>query len=154
MAPPASYHAILLKIVGHLDGVVYLKGVVISRERLETITPADLMRYFNKITFDDEDPDDDTSPTVRSSLLEFYKKALSFYMPNRMMVWNEISNCGNPTRCTLINDMIKRVKKMEVRKQGVPSRARRPMTHEVYKATLVKLKEYQRNNENMLMNLI
>ena len=107
MAPPASYDAILLKMVGYLDGVVYPKGTVISRERLETITPADLMRYFNKITFNDEDPDDDTSLTVRSSSLEFYKKALSFYMPNRMMVWNEISNCGNPTRCTLINDLIK-----------------------------------------------
>ena len=154
MAPPASYDAILLKMVGYLDGVVYPKGTVISRERLETITPADLMRYFNKITFDDEDPDDDTSPTVRSSSLEFYKKALSFYMPNRMMVWNEISNCGNPPRCTLINDLIKRVKKMEVRKQGVPSRARHPMNHEEYKATLVELKEYQRNNENGLMNPI
>ena len=154
MAPPASYPATLLKVIGYLDGATYPKGSVISSEQLQRVTPKDLMRYFNKITFDSEDPGEDASPTVRSSSLEFYKKALSFYMPNRLMVWNEISNCGNPTRCTLINDLIKRVKKMEVRKQGVPSRARRPMTHEEYKATLTELKEYQRNDENGSMNPI
>ena len=154
MAPPTSYPATLLKVIGYLDGVTYPKGSVIPSERLQRLTPQDLMRYFNKITFDSEDPGDDACPTVRSSSLEFYKKALSFYMPNRLMVWNEISNCGNPTRCTLINDLIKRVKKMEVRKQGVPSRARRPMTHEEYKATLTELKEHQRNDANGSMNPI
>ena len=34
---------------------------------------------------------------------------------------------GNPTRSALVNSLIKRVKKKEVRKQGVDSQTKRPM---------------------------
>ena len=154
MAPPPSYHATLLKMIGYLDGVQHAKGTEIPQARLRTLTPSDLMRWFNHITFGTENPDDEAKPTARSSSLEFYKKALSHYMPNRLMVWNEISGVGNPTRCTQINDLIKRVKKMEVRKQGVPSRARRALTHEEYRATHVTLKNHGRNRDTDTMNII
>jgi hypothetical protein len=49
-------------------------------------------------------------------------------MPNKLMAWNRLSNQGNPTRSIEINDLIKRVKKKEVRKQGAPSQTRRPMS--------------------------
>ena len=154
MAPPASYHSTLLKLIGYLDGVEHPKGTEIPSERLAQLTPADLMRWFNKITFDTENPSDDAKPTVRSTSLEFKKKALSYFMPNRLMVWNELSNVGNPTRCTQLNELIKRVKKQEVRKQGVPSRARRALTHEEFKSTQEALRTYQRDPLHDTMNPI
>jgi len=38
-----------------------------------------------------------------------------------------ITNSGNPTHSILVNDLIKKIKKMEVRKEGVTSKARRSM---------------------------
>ena len=147
MPVPPTYERTLLRMVGYLDGVEYPKGTQLPRARLVELTPTHFMRWFNKVTFDTEDPGDDDNPTARSSSLEFYKKALSHFMPNRLMVWNELSNVGNPTRCTEINHLIKKVKKKEVRKQGVPSRARRPMTHEEFLQTHETLREHGRNRE-------
>ena len=111
MPPPASYLSVLLKLVGYLDNVTYPKGTEISRERLSELTPTHLMRWFNHITFGTETPTEDSRPTGRSTSIEFRKKALSYFMPNKLMAWNELSNVGNPTRCTELNELIKRVKK-------------------------------------------
>jgi len=48
-------------------------------------------------------------------------------MPLRLSTWNVMINCGNPTRSVLVLDLIKAVKKKEVRKQGKASAARRPL---------------------------
>ena len=152
MAPPQSYHSTLLKLIGYLDGVEHPKGTEIPMDRIRQLTPTDLMRWFNKTTFDTETPSDDAKPTVRSASLEFKKKALSYFMPNRLMVWNEISNVGNPTRCTELNNLIKRVKKQEVRKQGVPSQARRALTHQEFVSTNETLKAYRQNPQNIIWN--
>ena len=45
-------------------------------------------------------------------------------MPMKMIPWNIISSCGNPTRAPQINDMIKLVVRKELRKHGKPSQAR------------------------------
>jgi hypothetical protein len=50
-------------------------------------------------------------------------------MPNCVMPWNPVSGQGNPTRSIEVNTLIKKVKKKEVRKQGVASKARRAITH-------------------------
>jgi hypothetical protein len=49
-------------------------------------------------------------------------------MPNKLTAWNAISGQGNPTRSIEVNELIKKVKKKEVRKQGAPSKTRRSMT--------------------------
>ena len=51
-------------------------------------------------------------------------------MPNRLIVWVSGREEGNPTRSIEVNKLIKRVKKKEVRKQGRPSKAKRPLTVE------------------------
>ena len=43
-------------------------------------------------------------------MLDYYKKALSYYMPNKLFGWNAISKTGNPTRSIPVNELIKRVK--------------------------------------------
>ena len=68
--------------------------------------------------------------------LNYYKKALSYYMPNKLFGWNAISKTGNPTRSIPVNELIKRVKKKEVRKQGRRSSARRPFEPAEFEQTL------------------
>ena len=48
-------------------------------------------------------------------------------MPNKNTPWNVESNSGNPTRSIVVNKLIKAIKKKEVRKEGVPSQARRAL---------------------------
>ena len=61
------------------------------------------------------EPDPNANPTqARSSSLQFWKKAISCYMPNRLMPWNAVSGQGNPTRSIEVNTLIKKVKKKEV----------------------------------------
>jgi hypothetical protein len=50
-------------------------------------------------------------------------------MPNRLMPWNAISGQEKPTRSIEVNTLIKKVKKKEVRKKEVSSKARRAVTH-------------------------
>ena len=41
----------------------------------------------------------DDNPTLGcSSSLEYYKKALSYFIPYRLASWNPMTNSGNPTR--------------------------------------------------------
>ena len=50
-------------------------------------------------------------------------------MPIFLMPWNAISGQGKPTRSIEVNTLIKKVKKKEVRKEGVSSKARHAVTH-------------------------
>ena len=105
------------------------------------------MRWSNFNYFRDPSPPKDSNPVTRSLTVKFWKKALSFFMTNRLMTWNELSNVGNPTKSTEINDLIKYIKKKEVRKQGIGSKARRTLTHQEFKETLVTLKDHARTVE-------
>ena len=49
-------------------------------------------------------------------------------MPNKLIGWNIGTNVGNPTKSVEVNNLIKKVQKMEVRKQGKASQATRPLT--------------------------
>ena len=78
-------------------------------------------------------PPADANPTLaRSNSLAFWKKAISFFMPNRLIPWVSGRNKGNPTRSIEINNLIKRVKKKEVWKQGVASQCRRGITEDEF----------------------
>ena len=77
----------------------------------------------------------------RSSSLEFAKKSISYFMPNRLLPWNEQTRTGNPTRSVLVNNLIKEVKKKEVRKQGKASNARRPMKMDEYIELVKRLRK-------------
>ena len=66
------------------------------------------MRWMNYMVYEIKDPPEDASPGIRSSTVAFWKKALSFFMVNQLMVWSKVSNIGNPTRCTQLNELIKK----------------------------------------------
>ncbi|OWZ18343.1 hypothetical protein PHMEG_0007576 [Phytophthora megakarya] len=57
----------------------------------------------------------------RSNIFEFSKKAILSFMSRINSTWDSILERGNPTRPDLVNKLIKRVKKFEVRHQGAES---------------------------------
>ena len=110
---------------------------------LRQVTPTELVRWLNLRTFGVTDPGPNTAirPLVRANTLAFWKKSISFHMPDCLHGWRSGTNDGNPTKSAEMNDFIKRVKKLETRKQGAESQTRRPMQeiefcrlHEVFKS--------------------
>jgi hypothetical protein len=63
----------------------------------------------------------------RSNTILFAKKAISYFMPSNLETWSIRSKSGNPTCSVLVNNLVKSIKKMEVRRQGAPSQARRAL---------------------------
>ncbi|ETM43546.1 hypothetical protein L914_11065 [Phytophthora nicotianae] len=73
---------------------------------------------------------------ARSSTLEFYKKAISSFMPRLTIPWDNVRHEGNPTRSEAVNQLIKTVKRFEVRREGVLSSARRPIEYDEFRDLL------------------
>ena len=83
-----------------------------SQEELLTITPELLYRYCAHKVYGKTDPSADDNPTLgRSSNIAYIKKAVSYFMPNRLATWDVGTQRGNPTKSLLLNDLVKAVKK-------------------------------------------
>jgi hypothetical protein len=70
------------------------------------------------------------------------KKAISHFMPNQQH-WVVEHNVGNPTKSTIVNQVIKNVKIAEVRRQGRASNAKRDMKRAEFKKTLRLLEDHR-----------
>lgn len=91
-----------------------------TNEELFRLKPQHIYAFFANLAYGTPSPSLDDTPTLsRSATLEFAKKAISSFQPNRLLPWNEQSGTGNPTRSALVNDLIKRIKKEEVRFKNV-----------------------------------
>ena len=124
-----QYKASLDCLVSFVHGCTYTCDKTYTKGELRALTPDDVLHWMNLKAFGLTDPPTDANPTLaRSSSLAFWKKAISFFMPNRLIVWTSGRNEGNPTRSIEVNNLIKRVRKKEVRKQGVASQCRRAIT--------------------------
>eukprot|EP00957_Ditylum_brightwellii_P129229 9857051-Ditylum_brightwellii.AAC.1 len=90
-----------------------------------------------------DDPTDDDHPMEgHSTLLKYYKKALSYFTPNQCMQWNKLSNTGNPTRSDGVNDLISVIMKKEVRKLGKSMQADRPFEKPEFEQAMVLLSSF------------
>ena len=88
------------------------------------------------------EPGPNVNPThVRLNALQTWKKQISHFSPSKLMKWDAMSNVGNPTKSIKVNNMIQKVMKKEVRKQGKASTAQQPTTHQEFKEA-----------QNILMN--
>ena len=125
----ATYRANLVACMNYTNGTTYQKTHTFTNDELFLLTPEHVYAFCaNKVYGTPSPTAGIDKPTLgRSATIEFVKKAISFFMPNRLMPWNEQTRNGNPTRSTAVNDLIKAVKKQEVRKEGKKSSARRPM---------------------------
>jgi hypothetical protein len=131
MASPhqRSYQNTLVSLLSFLDGQKYHKNTVFPQEQLAAISADDLLRWMNFKMFGTPFPGPDANPTgCRSSTIEFWKKSILFFIPNKHHPWDSLMEQGNPTRSRGILNFIKFVRKKEVQRQGVPFQARRPLT--------------------------
>jgi hypothetical protein len=118
------------------NGKAYGNDHQFVQDELAPLTPDNVRRWMCEQAYGTTEPAPDANPTnARSSSLMYWKKAISFFMPNRLMAWNAITGHGNLTRSIEVNELIKKVKKKEVRKQGADSQARRAITHAEFKRT-------------------
>ena len=123
-----QYKRYLVKLMKFLDNDdTYDRNSTFSRERLLQITPEDLMRKFNLDVWGVENPptDHDITPQKRCHSIKAAKRAISYYMPNNMMVWNEETRSGNPTRSRPVNDLVRLLTQLETRGMGARSHVRR-----------------------------
>lgn len=127
-----KYKQALVAFLSRKHGVTYSSEHEFDASVFNAILDTDVADWLRYKAFGSETINDDDVPLLcRSSTLYFHKKAISFFIPNKHIKWCVISQVGNPTTSPEVNAIIKRVKKHEVRKEGVPSQARRALlTHE------------------------
>ena len=140
------YHAVLVEFMRHKNNVNYPKEYRFSDQELGTITPDDIYRWMCLKAYQKYDPSPTDRPIhARSSSLLYWKKAISYYMPNGNASWNCLANppCGNPTKSKEVNDLIRGVRKMETRKQGKKSNADRAMEPSEFEQSIALLEGEQ-----------
>ena len=98
------------------------------------MTATDVERYLRKKAFGvEESVSIEERPTLcRSYTLEVYKKVISFFIPNRIPTWDPVTKIGNPTKSVDVNQLIKAVRKHEVRTEGAKSRVKRDLTKQEF----------------------
>jgi hypothetical protein len=112
------------------DGQVYLYEREYTDAELREVTPAEMIRWMNLKTFGVPERArnaDAVRPMVRANTLAFWKKAISFSMPDRLHGWRSGTNDGNPTKSAKVNGFLKNIKRIETQRQGAVSQTRRPM---------------------------
>ena len=119
-----------------------IKGGAVPEELLLRIKPEMIVEWFQFKAYGKARIGQEDRPMeCRSSTLVSYKKGLSHYMPRQMTPWDPINECGNPTRSEALNGVIRKVQKFEVRRQGVETKARRPLEFKEFENILRLLKE-------------
>jgi hypothetical protein len=135
-----NYQATMVEFMSHFHGLIYPKNHRFTRSELLEITPLEIKRWMCDKAFGTPDIGLRDRPSKgRSSSLSYYKKALSHFMPNKSVPW--MNGQGNPTRSQVVNDVIKLVKKYEVRGEGKAPEDKRPVTQAEFRKTLELLKE-------------
>ena len=135
-----GYRAVLAAFMSHQDGYTYMRTHQFEDNALVQVTPEEICRWLNEKAYRVEEPGEQDRPTsARLSLLMFYKKSISYFMPLKMESWNVRSKQGNPTRSVAVNNLIAKVKKREVRKQGAVSQARRALQAREYESIIAVL---------------
>jgi hypothetical protein len=111
--------------------------MVWTQDELLEITPDKIARWFKLLAYGTARPIPTELPTFcRSSNLEQAKKSISFFMPNTHILWDVRSSSGNPSKSMPVNDTVATVQKLECRKQGRPSCAKRDMKRAEYRKTM------------------
>ena len=67
-------------------------------------------------------------------------------MTNYLMKWDLQSNSGNPTKSVKVNELVKKVKNAEVRKEGKASAARRATELSEFHEMLTRCRDLSENH--------
>ena len=118
-------------------GVEYESNQEFTREQILEIQPLDVKRWLAMKAYNDPDYDvtrGDRPTHQRCESLAMAKKALSFFMVYKSVPW--CNGQGNPTRSGVVNDVLKEVRKFEVRGEGADSNAKRPLRQIEFRKTM------------------
>lgn len=133
-----SYQPVMVDLMSFFHGgVEYAANSTFTREELLELGPLDIKRWLSNKAFGDPDYNvhqGDRPLFARSSSLEYCKKAVSFFMPNRLPPW--IDGAGNPTKSAVVNNLIREVRQFEVRGEGVSDQSMRAITEEEFRMTV------------------
>ena len=134
-------HPHLVKLMSFCHSSEFEKNTIFTRDHLLKLTPVVIKCWLSKMAHGKEvhDANNDNPTFARSSTLEQAKKAVSFFMPNKNPQW--CNGQGNPTKHSDVTQVIKDVKKAEVRGLGRPSQAKRPLREPEFRKTLELLAE-------------
>jgi hypothetical protein len=146
----SRYKTTLAELMSFKLNQHYTRDHDFTQHQLLSITDVDVSRWMCLKAYGDPDPAPANNPTVgRASSLAYYKKAISYFMPNRHVGWDVQHNTGNPTRSPRVMDVLKAVKKKEVRRQGRPSLARRPIEIEEFRQIMDLCVGVEEDNQNL-----
>ena len=107
----------------------YEKGQKCSKDTLLKIVPREVYRYFCFRTFGKENVCSADEPEFwRASTLDYHKKAISYFMVDKANIWNETHDMGNPTRSSLVNNLLAFVIKQQTHHKGKESNVVRALT--------------------------
>jgi len=138
-----------------IDNTEYSDDTAHPPERLAQVTDIDIYRYLANKAFGTPEPSEDDLPDqCRSATIKFHKKAISHFMPQRNMVWDDVRKEGNPTKSQAVNDLIKKIERHEVRGTGVATTARRPIEWEEYIMLLIAARHVFSNREKAMYMIL
>ena len=100
-----------------------------SAHLMADIKPNNVCKWMTFKACGKEDPSQEDHPVKRAASIECWKKAISCFF-HTTQKWNENSQTGNPTQSTMVNALIKVVKKQETRGNGAESQKDRPFTED------------------------
>ena len=118
---------------------------------MANIKPIHIYKWMCFKAYGKEDPAQDDHPVMRSSSIAYWKKAVSYFF-HTTQKWNETSQTGNPTQSTLVNKLIKVVKKQEIRGNGDESQADRALTENEYYQILELLRAREDTRTTAMIN--
>jgi hypothetical protein len=122
----------MVSLMSFIHKVNYDRDTLYTEAERAAVTPNNIRQWMNKRAFGVRNPGPQARSTeCRSTTLEVMKKAVSWYMPNRA-AWDCVRGSGNPTRSRDVNEVIKAVKKLQVRRVGKATQTKRAMTQEEF----------------------
>ena len=116
------------------DGATYDSSTVFTPAMVKDVTAQEFYRWCKFRVYGDPDADETITPPlyVRHNTVMADKKCCSFFMENQNLQWNETAQTGNPTRSAQMAKLLKHIKRMQTRKMGKASQARRSCTQGEY----------------------
>lgn len=154
---PQRYVKIMTQFLAHRGtpgnySLTEMAAGAIGDDVLVAITPEEVKEFLCDKAYGHRDPGPHDFPTsCRANTLVVYKKAISWFLPRQAHPWDEVGRVGNPTRSPLVNSVVKKVQKYEVRKQGADSQCRRPIEYQEYIQILDLLKQTCHSQESSTM---
>ena len=129
-----TYEPCLRSLMDYKLHRIHEKGHRFSQAELLSITDEDICKWMKFRVYGDENADAATTPPIfhRHNTVLFWKKAVSHFMVNNHMQWNQETGTGNPTKSPLIHKLLGHIKRMQVQRRGKPSQARRAFSPEEY----------------------